>query len=617
LNSTIDGILVVDPDDRKILQNQRMVELFKIPREVADDEDDLRQRHWVTDHIRNPEQFIEKISYLMAHRDEISRDEIELKDGTVLDRYSSPVIGSHGKYHGRIWTFRDITERKRSEARLLLQSGALEAAANAIVITNCNGVIEWANHAFTTLTGYDVEEAIGKKLSILKSGKHDEELYLNLWSTITAGKVWNGEMVNRRKDGTLYTEEMTVTPIKDDSGKVAHFIAVKQDITERKLLQSQFLRAQRMESIGTLAGGIAHDLNNGLAPILMAVEVLKTQLPSPMGQKLLALVTASAEHCSALVSQVLSFARGVEGKTITVNPVHLLNEIQTIVHDTFPKNIEFVSDWSHGIWTVTGDPTHLHQVFINLCVNARDAMPEGGTLKVTMENTMVDDVYAGMNLDAKAGPYVMMKVEDTGNGIPPGIRDRVFEPFFTTKELGKGTGLGLSTTMGIVKSHGGFIDLRSEVGKGTIFRVYLPANTTGKVTENTVVEKTELPRGDGKTVLLVDDEERLRVVAQQTMEHFGYRVLLAVNGAEAVALYARNSEEIDLVLTDMAMPVMDGPATIIALRSLNPRVKIVGSSGLAFDVSKAVSAGVKRFVPKPYTAETMLNILAEALQEEA
>jgi CheY-like chemotaxis protein len=211
----------------------------------------------------------------------------------------------------------------------------------------------------------------------------------------------------------------------------------------------------------------------------------------------------------------------------------------------------------------------------------------------------------------------MMKVEDTGNGIPPGIRDRVFEPFFTTKELGKGTGLGLSTTMGIVKSHGGFIDLRSEVGKGTIFRVYLPANTTGKVTENTVVEKTELPRGDGKTVLLVDDEERLRVVAQQTMEHFGYRVLLAVNGAEAVALYARNSEEIDLVLTDMAMPVMDGPATIIALRSLNPRVKIVGSSGLAFDVSKAVSAGVKRFVPKPYTAETMLNILAEALQEEA
>jgi CheY-like chemotaxis protein len=371
-----------------------------------------------------------------------------------------------------------------------------------------------------------------------------------------------------------------------------------------------------MESIGTLAGGIAHDLNNGLAPILMAAEVLRNQITDESGLKLLTMVTSSVEHCAALVRQVLTFARGAEGVSVNVNPVHLLNEIQSIVYDTFPKNIEFISDWCRGIWTVTGDPTHLHQVLINLCVNARDAMPCGGTLNVTMENAVVDDLYAGMNPDSKPGSYVMISVKDTGTGIPPEIRERIFEPFFTTKEIGKGTGLGLSTTLGIIRSHGGFINIYSEVGRGSVFKVYLPANTESQAAKSTAAGKPVLPRGNGEMVLLVEDEERLRSVAQTTLEQYGYRVMPAANGAQAVALYAQHGGQIAIVLTDMAMPVMDGPSTIVALRALNPRVRLIGSGGMASGVADAAISGVTRFVPKPYSAETMLNVIAQALRDE-
>ena len=506
--------------------------------------------------------------------------------------------------------------RERVEARLRLQSGALEAAANAIVITDSKGVIEWVNAAFTTFTGYSVAEAIGKTPSLLKSGKHDEKFYQDLWNTITAGKVWHGELINRRKDGTFYTEEMTITPMKDSQGGVTHFIAVKQDITARKLLEAQFLRAQRMESVGTLAGGIAHDLNNVLGPILMVAEVLKHKVTDVEDRKLLHLLEASAQHGADLVKQVLAFARGVEGKRILLNPVHILNEIQDMIRDTFPKNIDSSYDPRRGVWTVTGDPTQLHQVFTNLCVNARDAMPNGGALKVTIENVVLDQMYADMNLEAKPGDYVMVTVADTGSGIPANIRDRIFEPFFTTKEIGKGTGLGLSTTVGILRSHGAFIRVYSEMGKGTTFKVYLPANAASEGADDVAVGETPLPRGNGELVLVVDDEERMRTVVQSTLERFGYRVLLAANGAEAVALYAQKREQIAIVLTDMAMPVMDGPATIVALKSMNPNLKIIGSGGQPSDGDVAKAAGaVKYFIAKPYTAEAMLNTLAKTLRE--
>jgi len=543
------------------------------------------------------------------------------KDGRILDVWMTvtKLMDDTGTPIGLASTERDITGRKTGEVHLKLIGSALQVAANAIVITDSNGVIEWINNAFTALTGYGVLEAVDKKTNLLNSGKQDEKFYRNLWTTVSAGKVWQGELINRRKDGTLYTEDMTITPIKNIRGDVEHFIAVKQDITARKLLEAQFLRAQRMESVGTLAGGIAHDLNNVLGPILMVAEVLKHQVTDVEGLKLLHLLEASAQHGADLVKQVLAFARGVEGKRMLLNPVHILNEIQDMIRDTFPKNIDSSYDPHRGVWTVTGDPTQLRQVFTNLCVNARDAMPNGGALKVTIENMVLDDMYADMNPESKPGDYVMVTVADTGSGIPADIRDKIFEPFFTTKEIGKGTGLGLSTTMGILRSHGGFIRVESEIGKGSTFKAYLPANAASKGAEDVADGETPLPRGDGELVLVVDDEERMRAVVQTTLERFGYRVLLAANGAEAVALYAQNREQIAIVLTDMAMPVMDGPVTIVALKSMNPNLKIIGSSGLTSnaDVANAEKAGAKYFVPKPYTAETLLRILAEALREES
>jgi CheY-like chemotaxis protein len=296
-----------------------------------------------------------------------------------------------------------------------------------------------------------------------------------------------------------------------------------------------------------------------------------------------------------------------------------MDDVQKLAHDSFPKNISFDFAPARGLWTMTGDPTQLHQVFMNLCVNARDAMPHGGVLKVRMDNVVLDEVYVGMNPYSKPGAYILVEVSDTGIGIPQEIQGRIFEPFFTTKESGKGTGLGLSTTLGIVKGHGGFVHLYSEIGKGSNFRVYLPAATTPKEAEFVAVEQTHIRRGNGELVLVVDDEESVRKVMSSALTRFGYRVLLAANGAQAVGLYAQHRDDIAIVLTDMAMPVMDGASTIIALKEMNPKVKVIGSSGLTSNdgVAKAMDAGVRHFVPKPYTAGAMLRVLAKALDEEA
>jgi signal transduction histidine kinase/CheY-like chemotaxis protein len=398
-------------------------------------------------------------------------------------------------------------------------------------------------------------------------------------------------------------------------GNEPHLLLLFSDITEKQKLETQFLRSQRMESIGTLAGGIAHDLNNVLTPLLVAVQVLKEKITDDDGQQLLRVLETNVQRGASLVKQVLAFGRGVTGERAMVYPAHVVREIKQIVHETFPKSVKFEFHSPGDLWTIIGDPTQIHQILLNLCVNARDAMPKGGTLAIRMENVMFDEVYAGMNLEAQPGPYVCIKVEDTGTGIPKAIQDKIFDPFFTTKALGKGTGLGLSTTLAIVKSHGGFINYHSAPGKGTVFEVYFPANTTLDDADDAEIEQSKLPRGHNELVLLVDDEEPIRNLAQKVLTRFGYRVLLAADGAEAVSLYAPRQKEIDVVITDMAMPIMDGPATIIALKAINSEVRIVSSTGLASDggMAMAKNAGIQHFIPKPYTAETMLNTLHAAL----
>ncbi|MBD0364183.1 MAG: response regulator, partial [Coleofasciculus sp. C3-bin4] len=400
--------------------------------------------------------------------------------------------------------------------------------------------------------------------------------------------------------------------VQDEAKQPKSILVVNTDITEKKQLETQFLRAQRMESIGTLAGGIAHDLNNVLAPILMTAQLLETQLHDRQSQRLLPILIANAKRGAALVKQVLSFARGLEGQFTILQVRHLISEIKQIAQETFPKSITLCANISQYLGTVYGDATQLHQVLMNLCVNARDAMPFGGTLRISAQNFFIDENSARMHLDAKVGSYIVISIADTGTGIPPEILDRIFEPFFTTKDMGKGTGLGLSTVMGIVKSHGGFINVYSELGQGTQFKVYLPA---AEAIQTEPTEDSEFPKGHGELNLIVDDEPAIREITQTSLQAYNYKVLTASDGIEAVALYADRRDEISVVLTDMMMPSMDGPTTIRTLRKINPQVKIIAVSGLASSdkLATAVDIGVKTCLAKPFTVKELLETLQKVL----
>jgi len=405
--------------------------------------------------------------------------------------------------------------------------------------------------------------------------------------------------------------------VLDDAGKVTSVVGVNIDVTARKKWEQQLLQAQRVESIGTLAGGIAHDLNNILAPIMMSIRYLKDTAHDAETKDILETIEESAKRGADIVRQVLSFARGVDGEKIEVRADRLLTDLESMVKNTFPKDIRSQFSVPDDVWNISGDPTQIYQVLMNLCLNARDAMPNGGTLAVGIENCALDEQYAAMNLQAKAGRYVKIAVTDTGTGIPPEIIDKVFEPFFTTKDLDKGTGLGLSSAVGIVRSHGGIIKVYSEPGRGATFEVYLPAAEIAFANQVEEVKESALPQGNGETVLLVDDEAAILKITSKTLQVSGYRVLTAVNGANALAVYLGNKVDIAVVLTDMMMPVMDGTATIHALLRINPAVKIIAASGIKANggVARVADPRVKHFLAKPYTAETLLRTLRAILGE--
>jgi two-component system cell cycle sensor histidine kinase/response regulator CckA len=433
-----------------------------------------------------------------------------------------------------------------------------------------------------------------------------------------------------QQDGTPFDYETEILTVKGArkwvrvsaeaerhaDGSIARVQGAFQDITERRHLEQQYLRAQRMESLGTLASGIAHDLNNVLAPILLSIGLLQQDEHDAERLETLATIEASAKRGAAMVGRLLSFARGADGRREDVPVPPLIRDLATIVRDTFPKNIAFEHHLSPELWTLQADATQLHQVLLNLCVNARDAMPAGGRLTVTAKNIVIDEAFAALNIDARSGPYVVIAVEDTGTGISKEIIGKIFDPFFTTKAIGKGTGLGLATSLAIVTGHKGFMRVHSNPGTGTRFQVYLPAQT-GLTQRVPLLPPVIQPRGQGQTVLVVDDEAAIRQIAKRTLEAAGYRVLLASDGAEAVALYAQRQADIAVVLTDMMMPLMDGTATIQELVRLNPEVRIIGASGLASDAQAAgpAAARVMYFLPKPYTAETLRAAITATLRK--
>jgi two-component system cell cycle sensor histidine kinase/response regulator CckA len=527
-----------------------------------------------------------------------------------------PLRDNDGTVIGLVGIGRNITERRKVMQMITEQAAMLDQAHDAIMMLTLDGKVAYLNDATCLLYGWNASDAIGRTAMELLPPEDQQALKAAVAETISKGS-WQGELRFHHKSGREIYVETRRTLIRDELGAPKAQLSISVDVTEKKKRDALALRNQRLESLGTLAGGIAHDLNNVLAPILMSIALLKLKVSDESGQRLLAMLEMNAERGAQLVRQVLAFGRGAEGDRVLVQPLHIAREIEQIVSDTFPKTLSFELDSERDPWTVTGDPTQLHQVMLNLCVNARDAMPHGGKITLRIENVVLDETYSSMNHGSKPGSYLAISVTDTGSGIPPNIRDRIFEPFFTTKDIGKGTGLGLSTSLGIVQSHGGFINLTSEVGKGSTFKIYIPANAVVAAPASAAAKRAGLPRGHNELILVVDDEQPILNVAKSTLERFGYRVLVAMNGAAAVSTYALERDSIAVVVTDMAMPIMDGPAMAVALKAINPGVKIIGSSGMdGGGLSAAANVGVIEFIPKPYSAETLLMAIARAIGGE-
>jgi PAS domain S-box-containing protein len=743
-NSSIDGILVVDEHGKKILQNRRVADLLKIPQPIADDDDDEKQLRWVANMTKSPGQFIEKVVYLTSNTSEICRDELELKDGTMLDRYSSPVVGKGGKYYGRIWMFRDITERKNTEKILHWQSAALEAAANAIVITDQHGTIQSVNPAFTTLTGYSAVEAVGQNPRILKSGKQDEAFFQNLWQTISSGRVWSGVLTNRRKDGSLYAEEMTITPVQTADGVIARYIAIKQDvtarnaaeslirqsedryrslidtardaiftiatdgtftslnpaaetiggfsradwigksfapmvhpddmplaremfnriltgeqapvhelrgnpilnrparmemtltaqkdnngkiigvlgigrdITDRKRLEAQLFQSQKMETVGKLAGGIAHEFNSILTAIIGQSELLLFDLPagSPLAKSATE-IGKSAGRAATLTRQLLAYGRRqfLQPEILDLN--QLVASMEGLFHLLMGGDVNVQVIPAPGLQAVKADAGQIEQVIVNMVINARDAMSTGGKLTLETANVSFDAESVGGYPDLKPGDYVMLAITDTGMGMSAEVKGHMFEPFFSTKGVGGGAGLGLSTCYGIIKQSGGHINVYSEPGRGTTFKIYLPQVEPQAKISVRHADLPDLPRGT-ETILLVEDDPALREMAATLLRRLGYTVLAAANGIDALSLQQqRDTGQVDLLFTDVVMPHMNGKELSERVQALYPHTRILFTS--AYTENAIVHQGVlgkgAALLQKPFSPSALARKLREVLNQ--
>ena len=509
----------------------------------------------------------------------------------------------------------EILERKSAEERLLEQADIINHARDAIIIRNFeDDQITFWNKGAEHLYGWSANEALGEPIGKLIYADPKEREAAS--RTLIPTGEFHGELRQVTKDGREVLVNGRSTIVRNPDGTPRSVLSINTDVTEQKKLEMRLLRAQRLESIGTLAGGVAHDLNNVLGPILMGAESLRGNPTGEHAAAMISLIEESARRGSSIVKQVLTFARGVEGERVLINPRHLIDEMVEIARKTFPKSIEVTGQYPEHPWSINGDPTQLHQVLLNLSTNARDAMANGGSLVLAAENLEVDDNYAAMMPGAKAGSYATLRVSDTGVGMPRALLEKIFEPFFTTKDPGKGTGLGLSTSLGIVKSHAGFISVYSEQGRGTTFKVFLPA-----VQADVAPPQKEIPRlikGNGELVLLVEDETNIRRVTKMTLEKHNYRVLEANDGPEALAIFAQEMDSISVVLTDMRMPYIDGIALIRALKKMKPDMIFIGSTGQEDEprLAELQELGVMNFLGKPYDTRKLLTVLESAVSKE-
>jgi two-component system, cell cycle sensor histidine kinase and response regulator CckA len=610
LESMTDAFFTLDRDWRFTFVNQRAAELLR-----RDRADLLGRTIW--------EEFPDAVGGAV----EAAFARAMQGEGTqVVEEYDYPPLEACFRVHaypsdqGLAVYFRDVTSERTSrlaleerEAVLRRQADLLDAAQDAILVRDVSHRITYWNRSAERIYGYPTEEALGADIRELLL---EEPVGFDAATAAVFERGhWSGELAQRNRAGEPVTVHGRWTLVRDEAGRPEAVLAINTDVTEQKRVEQQLLRAQRMESLGTLAGGIAHDLNNVLSPVLLATELLQLEERTAEQAALVDTIASSARRGADLVNQVLSFARGAEGERTPIELATLLADIRTIVRDTFPKDIRLTLEVPDQLGMLLGDSTQMQQVLLNLAVNARDAMPDGGELSITASEVTLDDQYVAAMPEAEPGEYFLIEIEDEGTGMPPEVRDRVFEPFFTTKPHGVGTGLGLSTAAAIVRSHGGSLHVYSEVDRGSRFRLYLPVARDEPTARRPSRPAPDLPRGDGETVLVVDDEAAVREMTCQTLRTHGYHTLEAADGAEAVARYAEHRDRIAIVLTDMMMPVMDGPATIRALRNLDPEVRVIGASGLHGNgkVALAARAGVEHFLPKPYSVRGLLDLLADIL----
>lgn len=540
------------------------------------------------------------------------------KDGTVI--YVETI--SYGIFFasrpGRLVLAKDVTEQKRLEEQLRKLSHAVEQSPSIIIITDVKGNIEYVNPKFTQVTGYAFEEVRGQNSRFLKSSQTPPEEYKNLWDTITNGGEWRGEFHNKKKNGELYWEFASISPITNQAGITTHFLAVKEDITERKRLEEQLRQSQKMEAVGTLAGGVAHDFNNLLTAILGNLELVK--LKAMKGEPVetpLEEIAHVTNRAALLTQQLLAFSRRQILQPVPLNLNDSVYNMNNILPRLLGEHIELELRLEGKLCLVKADPTQMEQVIMNLCINARDAMPKGGKLIIKTQNTVLDDSYTKSHPWVQRGGYVLLEVDDSGCGMDKSTLERIFEPFFTTKEPGKGTGLGLSMVYGIVKQHQGYINVYSEPGQGSSFKIYLPC-----LREALVVEaiKEEAPRSvAGKeTILLAEDEEYLRETIRQILEMYGYTVLTAKDGKEAVDLYEQQKDQIDLVILDAVMPQMGGMEAAGFINAINPSQKILFSSGYSAEgIHRTFTIGTDlHFIQKPYTAQALAQKVREVLEKD-